>query len=153
MSKQELFNRLIKTMPNGTTNTVDFLLEKIEELEQQLDNATKQNVMLREALEAERKLRVFGQSPECGQTHWESIRDMRRTVYDATERALAATDDLKGVHLCDAEQVAFRTFDGEGNYDFRDYYLNEDYQEDWNNRNPNHKGWVEPLYRAWEPKL
>ena len=44
------------------------------------------------------------------------------------------------------KQVDWRTFDGEGGYEFRDYDLNFDYKYDWDQRNPNHKGWVEPLY-------
>jgi len=44
------------------------------------------------------------------------------------------------------EPVAWRTFDGEGGYDYRSYENNESYADDWNKRNPNHKGWVEPLY-------
>lgn len=44
------------------------------------------------------------------------------------------------------EPVAWRTFDGEGGYEYRTYDENEDYLDDWNKRNPNHKGWVEPLF-------
>jgi hypothetical protein len=44
------------------------------------------------------------------------------------------------------EPVAWRTFDGEGGYDYRTYDMNEDYAKEWNERNPTHKGWVEPLY-------
>lgn len=44
------------------------------------------------------------------------------------------------------EPVAWRTFDGEGGYEYRDYELNEDYGAEWLKRNPNHKGWVELLY-------
>jgi hypothetical protein len=44
------------------------------------------------------------------------------------------------------EPVAWRTFDGEGGYEYRTYDGNESYADDWNKRNPNHKGWVEPLY-------
>jgi hypothetical protein len=44
------------------------------------------------------------------------------------------------------EPVAWRTFDGEGQYEYRAYEENESYADDWNKRNPNHKGWVEPLY-------
>jgi hypothetical protein len=51
------------------------------------------------------------------------------------------------------EPVAWRTFDGEGGYDYRSYEDNESYADDWDKRNPNHKGWVEPLYthpqRTW----
>ena len=51
------------------------------------------------------------------------------------------------------EPVAWRTFDGEGGYDYRSYEDNESYADDWNKRNPNHKGWVDKLYtrsqRTW----
>ncbi len=52
------------------------------------------------------------------------------------------------------EPVAWRTFDGEGGYDYRTYENNEDYADEWDKRNPKHKGWVEPLYttppqRTW----
>jgi len=52
------------------------------------------------------------------------------------------------------EPVAWRTFDGEGGYEYRAYDMNEDYAEAWSQRNPKHKGWVEPLYttpsqRTW----
>jgi len=46
------------------------------------------------------------------------------------------------------EPVAWRTFDGEGSYDYRSYENNEDYGYWWEERHPNHKGWVEPLYTA-----
>jgi len=42
--------------------------------------------------------------------------------------------------------VAWRTFDGEGGYDYRTYDMNESYAEDYAKRNPNHAHWVEPLY-------
>lgn len=44
--------------------------------------------------------------------------------------------------------VAWRTFDGEGGYDYRTYEDNEDYAAEWAKRNPRHVGWVEPLYAA-----
>ena len=44
------------------------------------------------------------------------------------------------------EPVAWRTFDGEGQYEYRAYEDNEGYADDWNKRNPNHKGWVDKLY-------
>jgi hypothetical protein len=44
------------------------------------------------------------------------------------------------------EPVAWRTFDGEGGYDYRSYEDNESYADDWNKRNPNHVGWVDELY-------
>jgi len=52
------------------------------------------------------------------------------------------------------EPVAWRTFDGEGGYDYRSYEDNENYADNWDKRNPKHKGWVDPLYthppqRTW----
>jgi len=44
------------------------------------------------------------------------------------------------------EPVAWRTFDGEGGYEYRSYEDNESYADDWNKRNPNHAGWVDKLY-------
>ena len=44
------------------------------------------------------------------------------------------------------ELVAWRTFDGEGGYDYCSYEHNESYADDWDKRNPNHKGWVDALY-------
>lgn len=44
---------------------------------------------LLEALKEERRIRLIGQSPECGQSHWESMRDLRRAAYDATDAAIA----------------------------------------------------------------
>ena len=55
--------------------------------------------------------------------------------------------------LAQPEPVAWRTFDGEGGYDYRSYEDNESYAEDWNKKNPNHAGWVHKLYthsqRTW----
>ena len=62
---------------------------------------------------------------------------------DAVEVVLAQTQ----------EPVAWRTFDGEGGYDYRSHEDNESYADEWNKRNPNHKGWVDKLYthpqRTW----
>ena len=44
------------------------------------------------------------------------------------------------------EPVAWRTFDGEGGYEYRSYEDNESYADEWNKRNPNHSGWVDALY-------
>ena len=44
------------------------------------------------------------------------------------------------------EPVAWRTFDGEGGYEYRAFDHNEDYAAEWAKRNPKHAGWVEPLY-------
>jgi hypothetical protein len=49
------------------------------------------------------------------------------------------------------EPVAWRTFDGEGGYDYRSYEDNESYADEWDKRNPNHKGWVDKLYTPPPP--
>lgn len=46
------------------------------------------------------------------------------------------------------EVVAWRTFDGEGGYEYRDFEGNENYADEWAKRNPQYKEWVEPLTRA-----
>lgn len=48
-----------------------------------------------------------------------------------------------------AEPVAWRTFDGEGGWDYRDYENNEDYIYQYVKRNGGkYAHWVEPLYTA-----
>lgn len=48
--------------------------------------------------------------------------------------------------------VAWRTFDGEGNYDYRDYENNEHYRDWYVSRNgAKYANWVEPLYRHPAP--
>lgn len=44
------------------------------------------------------------------------------------------------------DPVAWRTFDGEGDYGYHTYEGNEDYAQRWDRHNPSHKGWVEALY-------
>jgi hypothetical protein len=143
MSNQEVFNRLIKTMPNGTTNTVDFLLENIEELEQQLAEYEKQIVKLRYYIRgiqavAESSIKTHGYDKQ----HMQNI--------SACKEALDATADLAGLILCDAEPVAWSEFDGEGGYDYRSYIDNEDFRDKYRKRNqsPTYFNWVEPLYKA-----
>jgi hypothetical protein len=72
--------------------------------------------------------------------------DMRafgRAVADAAERAALAEPAAPS-----AAPVAWRTFDGEGGYDYRTYEDNEDYAAEWAKRNPRHVGWVGLLYTA-----
>ena len=49
------------------------------------------------------------------------------------------------------EPVAWRTVDGEGGYEYRSYDMNEQYAQEWEQRNPKHKWWVEPLYTFPQP--
>jgi hypothetical protein len=68
---------------------------------------------------------------------------------DNIERLLALHKAEVIKELCaDEEPVAWRTFDGEGGYDFRGYEWNEDYQSRWDANNPKHIGWVDALYPA-----
>jgi len=78
----------------------------------------------------------------------------------AQEKALQALhneNERLGLYkeaYAEQEPVAWRTFDGEGLYFYCSYEDNETYADVWNKRNPNHKGWVEPLYthppqRTW----
>ena len=49
------------------------------------------------------------------------------------------------------EPVPWRTFDGEGGYDYRGVDGNEGYRDEFIERNPNHATWVEPLYARTVP--
>lgn len=64
----------------------------------------------------------------------------------SVRKALAIQPDDAALKAWLGEPVAWRTFDGEGGYDFRSYDDNEDYRSKWDARNPNHKSWVELLY-------
>ncbi len=68
------------------------------------------------------------------------------------ERMQEEIDELRQALETEQEPVAWRTFDGEGGYDYRSYEMNETYDKEWSERNPNHKGWVEPLYTAPQKK-
>ena len=59
---------------------------------------------------------------------------------------MAMHDHLKSQRT-EQEPFAWAEFDGEGSYFLRLYENNETYAEDWNKRNPNHIGWVEPIYK------
>lgn len=77
-----------------------------------------------------------------------SLKGYRREINDPTpcdaERALeAALMKAESVE----EPVAWRTFDGEGGYYYRDYYGNEDYRDRWIQVNgKKFANWIEPLY-------
>ena len=71
--------------------------ERILDLKQQLDNATKQVVLARDAVAA---LEKFGTTVAPSSSFWEEI-------WPEYEKALAATADLSGYILCDAEPVNY----------------------------------------------
>jgi hypothetical protein len=66
----------------------------------------------------------------------------------AFDKAESAREALKAALAEPVQPVAWRTFDGEGGYDYRTYEDNEDYAAEWAKRNPRHVGWVEPVYTA-----
>ena len=71
----------------------------------------------------------------------------------SAEKMHEAITAIKEALAQEQKPVAWRTFDGEGGYDYRSYEDNESYADDWNKRNPNHVGWVDKLYthsqRTW----
>jgi hypothetical protein len=85
----------------------------------------------------------FSESSESEMKKGEKAYQQHRAAITAIKEALAQ----------EQEPVAWRTFDGEGGYDYRSYEDNESYADDWDKRNPNHKGWVDKLYarpqRTW----
>lgn len=86
-----------------------------------------------EALEQSKTLAPFGAE---GVVYWEGVKIHEAAITALRER-LAQPEQ---------EPVAWRTFDGEGGYDYRDYDMNEHYDKEWAERNPNHAHWVEPLF-------
>jgi hypothetical protein len=81
--------------------------------------------------------------------------DYERGFIDGMQKQMQSSVDKAVNRIAQPEQepVAWRTFDGEGGYDYRSYEDNESYADDWNKRNPNHVGWVDELYthsqRTW----
>lgn len=100
-----------------------------------LEEKEKQIVILRDALESANSALEFSS----------------HGAVKAIHKALEATQDLSGLVLCEAEPVAWSTFDGEGGYDYRSYIDNEDYRDRFRKRNPTYFNWVEPLYKARKP--
>jgi hypothetical protein len=105
---------------------------------------------------------------EAGAESWRLIGpaiDALRAALEQPEQCMAHGECFGGLCIYPSrsgqpeqpvqEPVAWRTFDGEGGYDYRTYDDNENYRDEWDRRNPNHKGWVEPLYthpprREWQ---
>ncbi len=72
-------------------------------------------------------------------------RHVRWAIIDALKEEVEQPAQLQ------QEPVAWRTFDGEGGYEYRSYEMNEQYAQEWEQRDPKHKGWVEPLYATPPP--
>jgi hypothetical protein len=73
---------------------------------------------------------------------------MNHQARSSVDRAVNAMSHAEATCKQDlqVEPVAWRTFDGEGGYEYRTYEDNENYLDKWNKRNPDYPGWVEPLY-------
>jgi hypothetical protein len=83
--------------------------------------------------------------------HEELIAELLDSRIPKTEREHAAAREVEKLRqaIAEAEEqesVAWRTFDGEGNYEYCTYEMNENYAKEWAKRNPNHADWVDPLY-------
>jgi hypothetical protein len=96
-----------------------------------------------EAINALRQVLV-----DADDTSQERVDEMVKIEHDKQVTIAQAYERGWNAALAQQEPVAWRTFDGEGGYDYRSYEMNETYDKEWAERNPNHKGWVEPLYTA-----
>ncbi len=109
------------------------LKQEIESLRQQLDDHIKREVMLRDALE----------TCEVGDFSTGHV------IYPSFDEklvneALAATDDLDGLILCDAVEVGWiGTGPRDRRCEFSESKPANSVMRDFN---------MKPLYRAWEPK-
>ena len=83
---------------------------------------------------------------EEGYPMWQQGATVRDVLADA-KTALETSPPQQ-----EQDPVAWRTFDGEGGYDYRSYEDNDSYADDWDKRNPNHKGWVDKLYTHAQPE-
>lgn len=77
------------------------------------------------------------------------LNDSLSAGYSELRKAAAAEITQLRAKIAEMEKqepVAWRTFDVAGGYDYRSYEDNKNYKLGWDARNPNHIGWVEPLY-------
>ena len=90
-------------------------------------------------------------------THWYfGLRGINEANFSPEDLAWAAWKAALAQPETEAEPVAWRTFDGEGGYDYRDFYQNEAYELEWKRLNPAYADWVTPLYAhpprdEWRP--
>lgn len=79
--------------------------------------------------------------------------DKTNQCAETCERAKLCAVCASGVDDVNHEPVAWRTFDGEGGYEYRSYEDNENYREEYIKRNgEKYASWVEPLYTALKGK-
>jgi len=126
--------------------TILTMRDSVWELSKDREQLREQNVLLRDRL-----FLLTDYAEESDRCKYGTL--STRLVLDIAQKALDATADLAGLILCDAEPVAWSTFDGEGGYNYRSYIDNEDYQDKYRKRNqsPTYLNWVEPLYKARKP--
>ncbi len=68
-------------------------------------------------------------------------------ILSADDARLAREAPTESMEKTVTDPVAWRTFDGEGGYDYRSYEGNESYREDYIARNGvKYSLWVEPLF-------
>ena len=116
---------------------------------------------LREALAQLEQDNTYTYASSLATTIWQKHymkESPKFALLDTTEGVLTQIDNMtcglvrEKPAQPEQEPVAWRTFDGEGGYDYRSYEHNESYADDWNKRNPNHSGWVDKLYTHSQPE-
>jgi hypothetical protein len=124
---------------------VDWTPQIVYDLQQKLAEREKQIMMLHGDIC--RAVEIANVAPELVQ------HSTGREIRNILREALDSTQDLFGLVVCDAEPVAWSTFDGEGGYDYRSYIDNEDYRDKYRklNSSSTYFNWVEPLYKARKP--
>lgn len=74
----------------------------------------------------------------------------KQDAADALEQLLARAEAAEALlaELVAQDPVAWRTFDGEGGYDYCGYEDNEAYRDEYRKRNPKstYHDWVQPMY-------
>lgn len=100
------------------------------------------------AMDAEALIRNLHTENTALRVNEENLRQELQECQDQRRAAFRRIEELDAMRaqIGQGEPVAWRTFDGEGGYDYRTYEGNETYDDDWANRNPRHVGWVDPLY-------
>ena len=94
------------------------------------------------------------EAAQAALTAYETFRDV--DDIDGLDDAIGRLRAALAQPEAEAEPVAWRTFDGEGGYDYRDFYQNEAYELEWKRLNPAYADWVTPLYAhpprdEWRP--
>ena len=109
--------------------------------------------LLDAADEAEEVVEVLAQNRRTdGRREWASVGTWLQpgesiVVLRADGTVLTQAAPTESMEKTVADPVAWRTFDGEGGYDYRSYEGNESYRKDYIARNGvKYSLWVEPLF-------